>query len=48
MLNKMEVIILPPKSNLLQFYLEDTQKFTTENKMKINGKETKVMDLQQV
>ena len=34
--------ILPPENNLLQFYLDDTQKFTTENKMKINGKKTRL------
>ena len=35
--------VLPPQTNLLQFYLEDTEKFTLEDKMKINPKKTKIM-----
>ena len=35
--------ILPPENNLLQFYLEDTELFTHENKMVINTNKTKVM-----
>ena len=35
--------VLPAESNLLQFYLDDTERFTMENKMKINPKKTKVI-----
>ena len=35
--------ILPAHHNLLQFYLDDTEKFTLQNKMKINPKKTKVI-----
>ena len=35
--------ILPPENNLLQFYLDDAEKFTDENKMMINHKKTKIM-----
>ena len=34
---------LPPENNLLQYYLNDTEKFPMENKMKINKKKTQVM-----
>ena len=32
--------VLPPEHNLLQFYLDDTEKFTSENKMVINKNKT--------
>ena len=35
--------VLPSENNLLQYFLEDTEKFTTENKMKVNSKKTKVL-----
>ena len=35
--------ILPPQNNLLQYYLDDTKKFTDENKMVINSNKSKVM-----
>ena len=35
--------VLPSQNNLLQFYLDDTEKFTMENKMKVNPKKTKVI-----
>ena len=35
--------ILPPENNLLQFYIEDTENFASENKMVINKKKTKVI-----
>ena len=35
--------ILPAQNNLLQFYLDDAEKFTMENKMKINPRKTKVL-----
>ena len=35
--------VLPPQNNLLQSYLEDTEKFTLENKMIINPKKTKII-----
>lgn len=35
--------ILPAQNNLLQFYLDDTERFTLENKMKINPRKTKVI-----
>ena len=35
--------ILPAQNNLLQYYVEDTEKFTTENKMVINKKKTKII-----
>ena len=35
--------VLPAKDNLLQYYLEDTEKFTVENKMKMNPKKTKII-----
>ena len=35
--------ILPPENNLLQYFLEDTEKFTIKNKMKVNPTKTKVL-----
>jgi hypothetical protein len=35
--------ILPAQNNLLQYYLEDTENFTEENKMKINPKKSQVI-----
>ena len=35
--------ILPPENNLLQFYLNDAEKFTKDNKMIINPTKSKVM-----
>ena len=35
--------ILPARNNLLQFFLDDTEKITIENKMKIDLKKTKVI-----
>ena len=35
--------ILPPENNLLQFYLDDTEKFTQDNKMVINSKKSKII-----
>ena len=35
--------ILPAENNLLQYYLSDTEDFTTSNLMKINNKKSKVM-----
>ena len=35
--------ILPPQNNLLQFYLDDTEKFTIDNNMKINHKKTRII-----
>ena len=35
--------ILPSQNNLLQYYLDDTDKFTKENKMIINSKKSKVI-----
>ena len=37
--------VFPSQNNLLQFYLDDTEKFTMENKMKVNPKKTKVISL---
>ena len=34
---------LPVENNLLQYYLDDTEKFAVENKMKINPRKTKVI-----
>ena len=34
---------LPVENNLLQYYLDDTEKFALENKMKINPRKTKVI-----
>ena len=34
---------LPVENNLLQYYLDDTEKFAVENKMKINPRKTKVL-----
>ena len=34
--------VLPKEENLLQYFLEDAEKFTTETKMKINPKKTKI------
>ena len=35
--------VLPKEENLLQYYLEDAEKFTQDNKMRINSKKTKIM-----
>ena len=35
--------VLPPESNLLQYYIHDAEKFTTDNKMVINKKKTKLI-----
>ena len=35
--------ILPPTKNLLQYYLDDTTRFTEDNMMKINAKKSKVI-----
>ena len=35
--------ILPAQINLLQYYLDDTEEFTRENKMVINSKKSKVL-----
>ena len=35
--------VLPPANNLLQFYLNDAEKFSKDNLMKINPKKTKVI-----
>jgi hypothetical protein len=35
--------VLPPENNLLQYYLDDTEKFTLENRMKINPKKSQVI-----
>ena len=35
--------ILPDENNLLHYYLQDTENFTINNKMKINSKKTKVI-----
>ena len=35
--------ILPAQNNLLQYYIEDTEKFTADNKMVINKKKTKII-----
>jgi hypothetical protein len=35
--------ILPPENNLLQFYLDDTEKLTKDNKMIINSKKSKII-----
>ena len=35
--------ILPAENNLLQFYLSDTEKYLTENRMKINKSKTQIM-----
>ena len=35
--------ILPPENNLLQLYLDDTEKFTKENRMVINSKKSKAI-----
>ena len=35
--------VLPKKNNLLQFYLDDAQKFTDNNKMKLNPNKTKII-----
>ena len=35
--------ILPPSNNLLQYYLDDTERFTEDNMMKINAKKYKVI-----
>ena len=34
---------MPASNNLLQYYLDDTEKFTNDNRMKINAKKTKVI-----
>ena len=35
--------VLPPQNNLLQYYLNDTEKFTEENKMVINSKKSNII-----
>ena len=35
--------ILPPKNNLLQYYIDDVEEFARINKMKINNEKTQVM-----
>ena len=35
--------VLPPENNLLQYFLDDTEKFTIENKLKINPTKTKII-----
>ena len=35
--------VLPHENNLLQYYLDDTEKFTRENRMKINPKKSQVI-----
>ena len=35
--------ILPAQNNLLEFYLDDTEEFTLQNRMKSNAKKTKVI-----
>ena len=35
--------VLPPANNLLQYYIHDTEKFVSENKMIINKKKTKII-----
>ena len=35
--------VLPPEANLLQYYLDEAEKFTLENKMKINQNKTKII-----
>ena len=35
--------VLPDEHNLLHYYLQDTENFTIDNKMKINSKKTKVI-----
>ena len=35
--------ILPPENNLLQYYLDDTEQFTNDNKMRINSNKSKVI-----
>ena len=35
--------VLPPENNLLQYYLDDTEKFTRENRMKISPKKSQVI-----
>ena len=35
--------ILPPENNLLQYFINDAEKFVAENKMVINSKKTKVI-----
>jgi hypothetical protein len=35
--------VLPPENNLLQYYLDDTEQFTLENRMKINPKKSHVI-----
>ena len=35
--------VLPPENNLLQYYLDDVEKFAFENKMRINPKKTKII-----
>ena len=34
---------MPPENNLLQYYMDDTEKFTLENRMKINPKKSQVI-----
>ena len=36
-------LILPPENNLLQAYIEDTEKFAVDNQMVINGQKTKTI-----
>ena len=36
-------LILPPENNLLQAYIEDTERFAMENKMVINNQKTKTI-----
>ena len=35
--------VLPPENNLLQYYLDDTEQFTRDNKMKINSTKSKII-----
>ena len=35
--------VLPSENNLLQFYLKDAENFTSQNKMKMNPKKTKII-----
>ena len=35
--------VLPPENNLMQYYLDDAEKFAFENKMKVNPKKTKII-----
>ena len=36
--------VLPPEHNLLQFFVDDAEKFTSENKMVINKNKTKILN----